>query len=76
MTRMLTEVFKEATSREDYVARVGVLLASVEWRGLFGLPGVVMKMGTSHKLPSVLYGLLHDDSVYWNAYDNEGHADR
>jgi hypothetical protein len=76
MTRMLTEVFKEATSREDFVARVGVLLASAEWRGLFGLPGVAMKMGTSHKLPSVLYGLLHDDSVYWNAYDNEGHVDR
>jgi hypothetical protein len=76
MTVDLEEAFQTAADSTALVGKVTWLL-TVKWSLLgSGIPlvatteqTVLLKATFSHYLASIAYGLLHDDSAGWNAYD-------
>ncbi|MFN7773784.1 MAG: hypothetical protein ACK5R1_13555 [Planctomycetota bacterium] len=72
MTGKISDVFRLADSTNDFISRIKDLVRSTSWIDLYNVYVVTGKLGDSHKMPSVLYGLLHDDAFNWNAYDHLG----
>ncbi len=72
MTGEIFDVFRFAESTSDFITRIKDLVRSTSWVNLYNVYQVTTKLGDSHRMPSVLYGLLHDDAFDWNAYDNGG----